>query len=96
MLLCFALFACAPAIAASPDANDLSLEDLMKVPVIGASKYSQKQSEVAAAVSVVTRDEIKAFGWRTLGDVLASLPGVYTTIANTAISACADLVSRGI
>ncbi len=79
MLLCFALFACPPAIAAGPDANDLSLEDLMKVPVIGASKYSQKQSEVAAAVSVVTRDEIKAFGWRTLGDVLASLPGVYTT-----------------
>lgn len=79
LLLCFALFACLPAVAATPDANDLSLEDLMQVPVIGASKYSQKQSEVAAAVSVVTRDEIKAFGWRTLGDVLASLPGVYTT-----------------
>jgi outer membrane receptor protein involved in Fe transport len=79
LLLYFALFACLPAVAATPDANDLSLEDLMQVPVIGASKYLQKQSEVAAAVSVVTRDEIKAFGWRTLGDVLASLPGVYST-----------------
>jgi len=79
LLLCFALFACLPAVAATRDANDLSLEDLMQVPVIGASKYLQKQSEVAAAVSIVTRDEIKAFGWRTLGDVLASLPGVYTT-----------------
>ena len=79
LLLCFALFACLSAVAATRDANDLSLEDLMQVPVIGASKYLQKQSEVAAAITVVTRDEIKAFGWRTLGDVLASLPGVYTT-----------------
>ena len=79
LLLCLALCACLPAVATTPEATDLSLEDLMQVPVIGASKYSQKQSEVAAAVSVVTRDEIKAFGWRTLGDVLASLPGVYTT-----------------
>lgn len=51
----------------------------MELTVVGASKYEQKQSEVAAAVSVVTRSEIKAFGWRTLADALASLPGVHTT-----------------
>ena len=57
----------------------LSLEQLLEVTIVGASKYEQKQSEVAAAASVITRQEIKAFGWRTLGEALASLPGVHTT-----------------
>ena len=64
---------------ASHDFTALSLEELLSVHVVGASKYAQKQSEVAAAVSVITRQEIQAFGWRTLGEALASLPGVYTT-----------------
>ncbi|MDH5540264.1 MAG: TonB-dependent receptor [Rhizobacter sp.] len=55
----------------------MSLEQLLEISVVGASKYEQKQSEVAAAVSVVTRQEIKAFGWRTLDDALLSLPGVH-------------------
>jgi outer membrane receptor for ferrienterochelin and colicin len=64
------------------EANDvmgLSLEQLMAVKVTSASKYEQKQSEVAASVYVITREEIKAFGWRTIDEALASLPGLYTT-----------------
>jgi len=57
----------------------MSLEQLMQISVVGASKYEQKQGEVAAAVSVITRQEIQSFGWHTLGEALASLPGVYTT-----------------
>ncbi len=51
----------------------------MNITVVGGSKYAQKQSEVAAAVSIITRDEIRAFGWRTLAEALASLPGIHTT-----------------
>ncbi len=47
--------------------------------IVGASKYEQKQAEVAAAVSIVTRQEIQAFGWRTLAEAIASLPGIYTS-----------------
>lgn len=80
LLLCAALAAICPAHAAQPaDLTSLSLESLMQLTVVGASKYEQKQSEVAAAVSVVTRSEIKAFGWRTLAEALGSLPGVHTT-----------------
>jgi len=57
----------------------MPLEELMNMTVFGASKYEQLQSEVAAAVSVISRDEIRAFGWRTLDQALASLPGLYTT-----------------
>jgi iron complex outermembrane receptor protein len=61
------------------DLTDLRLEDLLKVPVMGASKYEQTQTEVAAAVSILTRRDIQTFGWRTLDEALASLPGLYTT-----------------
>lgn len=61
------------------DLTSLDLESLMQLSVVGASKYEQKQVEVAAAVSVITRSEIRAFGWRTLAQALASLPGVHTT-----------------
>lgn len=65
--------------AAAADLTDMSLEQLMQIGVVGASKYEQKQSQVGAAVSVITRQEIKAFGWRTIDQALASLPGVYVT-----------------
>jgi iron complex outermembrane receptor protein len=78
VLLACGLLAALPASAAD-ELTDLSLEQLMSVGVVGASKYEQKQSQVAAAVTVITRDEIKAFGWRTLDEALASLPGTHHT-----------------
>ncbi|MDX5409655.1 MAG: TonB-dependent receptor [Thauera sp.] len=78
------LFPCALALSALPAAGaddaltELSIEELMAVPVVGASRYEQKQSDVAAAATLISRDEIRAFGWRTLDQALASLPGVYT------------------
>ncbi len=51
---------------AATDLTTLRLEQLMGIPVVGASKYEQKQSAVAAAVRVITRVEIRNFGWRTL------------------------------
>lgn len=64
---------------AATDLTELSLEQLLEVPIIGASKYEQKLSEVAASASVISRSEIRTFGWRTLDEALASLPGVHTT-----------------
>ena len=78
LLLCVASVAALHE-AAAADVTEMSLEQLMQIGVVGASKYEQKQSEVGAAVSVITRQEIKAFGWRTLDQALASLPGVYVT-----------------
>ena len=64
---------------AAGDLTALGLEQLMELTVVGASKYEQRQSEVAAAVTIVTRREIRAHGWRTLAEVLGSLPGVHVT-----------------
>ncbi len=61
------------------DLTTLSLEQLLEIPIVGASKYEQKPADVASAVRVISRQDIQTFGWRTLGDALASLPGVHTT-----------------
>ena len=52
---------------------------IMAEPVLGASRYEQRQSEIAAAATVISREEIRSFGWRTLDEALASLPGIYKT-----------------
>ena len=62
--------------------KSLSLEDLAAVQVdtvVGASKHEQKVTEAPSAVSVVTKDDIKKQGYRTLADVLRSVRGFYVT-----------------
>lgn len=77
--LAIALLTCQAASAQDTKLTALSLEQLLNVSITGASKYEQKLNQVAAAASVITRDEIKTFGWRTLAEALASLPGVHST-----------------
>ncbi len=47
--------------------------------VFGASKYDQKVTEAPASTSIITSDEIKKFGYRTLSDLLNGLRGFYVT-----------------
>ncbi len=69
----------APPVLATKHLEQMSLEELMNVSIVGASKYEQKQQQVAAAVTVITRQDIRNYGWRTLNEALASLPGIHTT-----------------
>jgi len=62
--------------------KDLSLDELMNIEVAtvyGASKYEQKVTEAPSSVSIVTADEIKKYGYRTLADILRSLRSFYVT-----------------
>ncbi len=61
---------------------DLSIEQLMEISVekvYGASKYEQKVTQAPSSISIVTADEIKKFGHRTLADVLRSVRGLYVS-----------------
>lgn len=71
---------CAIALPANADdLTALSVDQLLSVEIVTASKFPQKVSEAPSSVSVVTADEIKAFGYRTLADVLRGMRGVYVT-----------------
>jgi iron complex outermembrane receptor protein len=51
----------------------------MNIEVYSASKFPQKTTEAPAAVTVITADEIKKYGYRTLADILRSVRGFYIT-----------------
>ena len=58
-------------------AAELALESLLEMPVSTAAKYEQRQTEAPAFVTIITRDEIRTFGYRTLEDVLWNQTGFY-------------------
>jgi len=47
--------------------------------VFSASKYEQKVTEAPSSVSIVTSEEIRKYGYRTLADILQSLRGFHIT-----------------
>src|SRR5438093_4482532 len=70
----------APAKPSEP--TEISLEELMKmeIPVVeAASKYKQKITEAPSSVTILTSDEVKKYGHRTLADILQTVPGVYVS-----------------
>jgi outer membrane receptor for ferrienterochelin and colicins len=58
------------------DLTGLSLEDLMNVTVSTASKYEQKTTEAPSSITIITADEIKKYGHRTLAEILKSVRGL--------------------
>jgi iron complex outermembrane receptor protein len=62
--------------AASPDLSDKSLEDLMNTQVTSVSKKEQKLSQVAAAIFVITQEDIRRSGASNIPDLLRMVPGL--------------------
>ena len=63
--------------AADPDFFDLSLEQLMDVVVTSVSKREQLLSNTAAAVHVITAEDIRRSGATNLPEALRLAPGVH-------------------
>lgn len=65
--------------AQGDDIASLPLEALMQMEVRTASRYAQTLLEAPAAMSVVTAEDIRTFGYRTLADILNGMRGLYTS-----------------
>jgi len=62
------------------DLTELPIESLMQLEVptvVAASKFEQKATAAPSSTTVITSDEIKRYGYRTLADLLASVQGFY-------------------
>ncbi|NOU23226.1 MAG: TonB-dependent receptor, partial [Methyloglobulus sp.] len=80
---------------------DLPLDQLVNVEVVSASRFKQKSSEAPSAVEVLTAENIRSYGWRTLADALNSIRGLYirndrnyTYVGNRGFSRTGDYNAR--
>ncbi|MES2263376.1 MAG: TonB-dependent receptor [Pseudomonadota bacterium] len=78
LLLAFRV-AGAHAAAEPQDLTALPFEQLLSLEVYSASKFTQKASQAPASVTVISAADIRAYGWRTLADVLRSVRGLYVS-----------------
>jgi iron complex outermembrane receptor protein len=62
--------------AQSPDLTQTSLEDLMNVEVTSVSRKEQTTSQAAAAVFVISREDIRRSGALNIPDLLRMVPGI--------------------
>ena len=62
--------------AAELELADLSLEELTKLEFSTASRRSQKANEIAAAVFVISQDDIRRSGARSIPEALRLAPGL--------------------
>lgn len=59
------------------DLTSVPFEQLLETDVIGAAQFSQQLTDAPSAVSVVTAEEIRRFGYRTLAEILNSMRGLH-------------------
>lgn len=62
--------------ASQGDLSQVSLEDLMNIKVTSVSKTDQKMSQAAAAIFVITGEDIRRSGATNIPDLLRMVPGM--------------------
>src|SRR4051794_9229226 len=60
----------------SPNFTALSLEELMNYPVTSVAGHAEKKSETAAAVHIITQEDIRRSGATTIPEALRMAPGL--------------------
>ena len=65
--------------SSAEDLTALSIEELLNVEVISASRLGQKASQAPSSISVLTASDIRTFGWRTLAEALNAIRGLNTS-----------------
>ena len=57
--------------------ENLSLDSLLNISVTAAAKHEQREREAPASVTIITAEDIKRYGYRTLAEVLRDIRGFY-------------------
>lgn len=59
--------------------GEISLGDLLNLELTTAGKKAEKMSDIPASAVVITREDIKTYGYRSLQEILENVPGIYVT-----------------
>jgi iron complex outermembrane receptor protein len=65
--------------ATSADLTHLSIEELMNLQVVSTAKQAQRLADAAAAIFVITQEDIRRSGVTSIPEVLRLVPGVQVT-----------------
>ena len=57
--------------------QSLSIEDLLQADVVSVSLFDKPINQVPAVVNIVPGADFKRYGWRTVADMLRTVPGFY-------------------
>lgn len=77
--LACSLALCAGPVLAVDDLAEIPFEQLVNREVVPASRIARQISDSPSAVAIVTAADIRAYGYRTLADVINGMRGLYTT-----------------
>jgi outer membrane receptor protein involved in Fe transport len=86
LLLCLIAAVCSGQAQSSrraPDLADLTLEQLGAIKITSASLHEERLEDAPASVTVITADDIRRFGYRTLTEALSSVRGMFATSDHT-------------
>ncbi|MBF0118783.1 MAG: TonB-dependent receptor [Desulfobacterales bacterium] len=71
------LYAGEPNILKPEDIFKMSLKEMLEVKVTTASKKEEKISDIPASVIIINRNKIEQYGYMSLQEILANVPGMY-------------------
>ena len=70
----------------APDLTDLSLAQLGTIEITSASLHAETLEDAPASVTVITAEEIRRFGYRTLAEALSNVRGMFISSDHTYVS----------
>jgi outer membrane cobalamin receptor len=83
LFLLLAASLCAAPAQAEVDGVEMALEELVNVRILSTPKFAENADAIPSVVSILKREDIRLYGWRTLGDALRSLQGFNVTSDHT-------------
>lgn len=56
---------------------EIPLNELLNIKITTASRTPEKISDIPASVVIITREEIEAYGYQTLTEIMENIPGLF-------------------